>query len=139
MEYTDASLDCLVFTHAAKWEGFCYKITAAARSCGQVEFQQNSRNDQEELDEIALETKIRKINPSMVVLVLCYSQILFLKFLLERTGLFPEIRLNRELSVLSKGQILTLNTTQKEFIEALANIKFGSKNVFEDLIFLNDL
>ena len=53
-------------------------------------------------------------------MVICYSQILELKFLLEGAGLFAEMRMNRDLNILSNGQILTMNDVQKEFIQTLA-------------------
>ena len=53
-------------------------------------------------------------------MVICYSQILELKFLLEGAGLFAEMRMNRDLNILSNGQILTMNDVQKEFIQTMA-------------------
>ena len=69
-----------------------------------------------EIDEDSLVSKIRLINPQITVMVICYSQILELKFLLEGAGLFAEMRMNRDLNILSNGQILTMNDVQKEFI-----------------------
>ena len=73
-----------------------------------------------EIDENALVSKIRSINPQITIMVICYSQILDLKFLLEGRGLFAEMRMNRDLNILSNGQILTMNDVQKEFIQTLA-------------------
>ena len=73
-----------------------------------------------EIDEDALVSEIRLINPQITVMVICYSQILELKFLLEGAGLFAEMRMNRDLNILSNGQILTMNDVQKEFIQTLA-------------------
>ena len=63
-------------------------------------------------------------------MLICYSQILELKFLLEEKGLFAEMRINREMNILSKGQILTMNDIQKEFIQIMAQ----EENVEKDVI-----
>ena len=72
------------------------------------------------IDETGLVSKIQTINPQMIILVICYSEILDLKVLLETTGLFAGMRISRELNILSNGQILTMNAVQKEFIQTLA-------------------
>ena len=72
------------------------------------------------INEAALVSKIRLINPQVVIMMICYSQFLDLKALLERTGLFPELRINQDLNILSNGQILTMNDVQKEFIQTMA-------------------
>ena len=59
------------------------------------------------LDEDRIVSEIRSINPQMTVMVICYSHFLDLKSLLERAGLFPTMRLNRDLNILSK--VKTLN------------------------------
>ena len=69
-----------------------------------------------EIDENGLIEAIRSINPQIVIMVICYSQILELKFLLEESGLFPEIRMNRDLNILSRGQIFRMNNIQTKFI-----------------------
>ena len=56
----------------------------------------------------------------MTVMVICYSNTLDLKFLLEAKGKFSEARINRDLNILSKGKILTMNQTQKGFLQNLA-------------------
>ena len=65
----------------------------------------------------------------MTIMVICYSQILELKFLLEGAGLFAEMRMNRELNILSNGQILTMNDVQKEFIQTMAQENHVEKDV----------
>ena len=69
-----------------------------------------------EIDENGLIQAIRSIRPQITIMVICYSQILDLKFLFEESGLFPEMRINRDLNILSRGQILTMNDAQEEFI-----------------------
>ena len=82
------------------------------------------------LDEDRIVSEIRSINPQMTVMVICYSHFLNLKSLLERAGLFPTMRLNRDLNILSNGQILTMNNVQKEFIETMTH----EDNVEKDVV-----
>ena len=72
------------------------------------------------IDEERLVNDIKEINASMIVMVICYSQILHLRFLLEGAGILAEVRLNREICLQSKGQIFTLSKTQKEFLQTLS-------------------
>ena len=65
----------------------------------------------------------------MTFMAIVYSQILDLKFLLEASGLFSEMRINRELNIRSSGHMLTMNDIQKEFIQTLANVDHVEKNV----------
>ena len=81
------------------------------------------------LDEDRVVSEIRSINPQMTVIVICYSYFLDLKSLLERAGLFPTMRLNRDLNILSNGQILTMNDVQNEFIQTMAQEKHVEKDV----------
>ena len=62
-------------------------------------------------------------------MVICYSHFLDLKSLLERAGLFPTMRMNRDLNILSNGQILTMNDIQKEFIETMTLEEHVEKDV----------
>ena len=81
------------------------------------------------LDENGIVAKIQSIKPQMTFLIICHSQMLDFKFLLERTGIFAEQRLNRDLNILSNGQILTMNAVQKEFIQTLTHEEHVEKNV----------
>ena len=83
-----------------------------------------------EIDEDAFVSEIRTIHPQVIIIMICYSQFLDLKFLLERSGLFPAMRMNRELNIISKGQILTMNNVQKEFIHTMAD----QDNVEKDVV-----
>ena len=74
----------------------------------------------EEIDERRLVDDIKEINPTLAVMVICYSQILHLRFLLEGAGIFSEVRINRDICLLSKGQILTMSETQKKFLQTMA-------------------
>ena len=82
------------------------------------------------VDENALVSAIRLIDPQVTIMVICYSQILELKFLLEETGLFAEMRLNRDLNILSNGQILTMNDILTDFIQTFAH----EDNVGKDVV-----
>ena len=88
-------------------------------------------NDKETyaIDEDRIVSEIRSINPQMTVMVICYSNFLDLKSLLERAGLFTTMRLNRDLNILSNGQILTMNNVQKEFIETMTHQDHVEKDV----------
>ena len=65
----------------------------------------------------------------MTFLIICHSQMLDFKFLLERTGIFAEQRLNRDLNILSNGQILTMNNVQKEFLQTVTHPDHVEKDV----------
>ena len=65
----------------------------------------------------------------MTFLIICHSQMLDFKFLLERTGIFAEQRINRDLNILSNGQILTMNNVQKEFLQTLTHQDHVEKDV----------
>ena len=67
----------------------------------------------------------------MTVMVICYSNTLDLKFLLEAKGKFSEARINRDLNILSKGKILTLNETQKKFIQTVAQPENIDKKIVQ--------
>ena len=77
------------------------------------------KEESKEIDEDALVSEIRSVDPQIVIMMICYSNFLDLKSLLERAGLFPTMRMNRDLNILSNGQILTMNDVQKDFIHTL--------------------
>ena len=77
----------------------------------------NLDEETKEIDEGALVSEIQLINPQIIIMMICYSHFLELKSLLERVGLFPTLRINQDLNILSNGQILTMNDVQKEFIQ----------------------
>ena len=82
-----------------------------------------------EIKEDALVSAIRSVNPRIIIMMICYSQILDLKYLLERAGLFPALRMNQDLNILSNGQILTMNDVQKEFIQTMTHEDHVEKDV----------
>ena len=71
------------------------------------------------IDEERLVMDAKAINPQVVVLLICYSEILDLRFLLEAEGIFSIARFNRDICIQSKGQILTMTETQKVFLEIM--------------------
>ena len=81
------------------------------------------------LDEDRIVSEIHSIKPQMTFLIICYSNFLDFKSLLERAGLFPTMRMNRDLNILSNGQILTMNDIQKEFIETMTLEEHVEKDV----------
>lgn len=82
-----------------------------------------------QINEKSLVSEIQKINPQIIIMMICYSNFLDLKSLLERVGLFPALRMNQDLNILSNGQILTMNDVQKEFIQTMALEKHVEKDV----------
>ena len=81
------------------------------------------------INEDALVLEIGLINPRVIIMMICYSHFLDLKSLLERVGLFPALRINQDLNILSNGQILTMNDVQKEFIQTMAHEDHVEKDV----------
>ena len=73
-----------------------------------------------EVNETELIEEIIRINPQMMFLVICYSQILDLRLILEGSGILSEIKLNRDMKIQSRGKILTMSKTQKEFLQEMA-------------------
>ena len=82
-----------------------------------------------EINEHALVSEIQSVNPQVIIMMICYSHFLDLKSLLERVGLFPALRINQDLNILSNGQILTMNDVQKEFIQTLTHEDHVEKDV----------
>merc|ERR1711860_186761 len=82
-----------------------------------------------EINEHALVSEIQSVNPQVIIIMICYSHFLDLKSLLERVGLFPALRINQDLNILSNGQILTMNDVQKEFIQNMTLEEHVEKNV----------
>ena len=86
--------------------------------------------DKKQIDEEKFIKDIETINATMVAMVICYSQLLEIKFLLESKGIFSEARINRDLCLQSKGQILTMSGTQKKFLQTMAQPENIEKNVW---------
>ena len=81
------------------------------------------------IDEEDLVRSIKKINPHVVVLAICFSKTLQLKFLLEKSGIFSQLRLQRDLNLISKGKILTLDPIQSDLLIKLAETENNQTTV----------
>ena len=83
----------------------------------------------QEIDEDGIVKEIRLIDPQMTFMVICYSEINDLKFLLEESGLFSAMKMSRDINILSNGHFLTMNDAQKEFIQTMAHEDHIEKDV----------
>ena len=72
------------------------------------------------VDEKRLVNEIKTISPAIIVIVICYSSTLNIKFLLESCGIFSEVRMNRDMCIQSLGKILTMSAAQKMFLQTIA-------------------
>ena len=79
------------------------------------------KNAGKEIDENGLISKIQSIKPEIAFMMICYSEINDIKFLLEGAGIFAKMRRNHDLNILSNGKILTMNDVQKKFIQDIAH------------------
>ena len=73
-----------------------------------------------QIKEDELIQEITRIDPQIIIMVICFSRILQCKFLLEENGLLSCKKLNRELNLSTGGKIITLNESQKKFIQTVA-------------------
>ena len=73
-----------------------------------------------QIKEDELIQEITRIDPQIIIMVICFSRILECKFLLEENGLLSCKKLNRELNLSTGGKIITLNESQKKFIQTVA-------------------
>ena len=83
------------------------------------------------VNETQLIDDIRSIHADMIVIVVCYSQILDLKFLLEESGILSETRVVRDLCIQSRGKILTMSQKQKEFLQTVAKPENITKRLIQ--------
>ena len=86
--------------------------------------------DKKEIDEDKFIKDIETIDATMIAMVICYSQLLDLRFLLESKGIFSETRMNRDICLQSRGQILTMSETQKKLLQTVAQPENIEKNVW---------
>merc|ERR1712029_439255 len=59
LEYTDSAFDIIGFSHEEKWN--CYKLTAAVMTCGEVKFEQKGRDDQAEVKDMSIPSKVAEL------------------------------------------------------------------------------
>ena len=81
------------------------------------------------INEEALTMKIREINPHIVVLAICFSKTLHLKFVLESKAIFSQMRMQRDLNLISKGKVLTLDQTQSDLLIEISKDENNLKTV----------
>ena len=73
-------------------------------------------NEAKELDQKGLKVSILAINPSIIVVSICFSETLDLRFALEVEGIFPELRLKQDLTMVTHGKQIELDETQRELL-----------------------
>ena len=78
-------------------------------------------NQDNELNNKVLKARILKINPSLIVISICFSEILDLRFVLEMEAIFPNARLERDLTMVTKGQQIHLDPAQRELLFTLSD------------------
>ena len=66
--------------------------------------------------------KLREIDPFIIVISICHSVNLDLRFALEVEGLFAHMRIQRDLNLTTNGKQITLDPTQKELLEQLTQL-----------------
>jgi len=59
LEFTDSAFDIIGFSNEEKWD--CYKLTAAVMTCGEVKFKQKGRDDQAEIDDMTVPSKVAEL------------------------------------------------------------------------------
>ena len=75
----------------------------------------------DKVDNKVLKARILKINPSLIVISICFSEILDLRFVLEMEAIFPKLRLNRDLTMVTKGKQIHLEPTQSKLLFTLTD------------------
>merc|ERR1712168_135600 len=59
LEYTDSAFDIIGFSNDEKWN--CYKLTAAVMTCGEIKFKQKGRDDQAEVKDMSIPSKVAEL------------------------------------------------------------------------------
>ena len=80
-------------------------------------------NDKDELDNKALKTKILYIRPSIVLISICFSEQLDLRFVLEMEGIFPSLKLQGALRLATNGKQIELDPLQDKLLYTMADKK----------------
>ena len=76
------------------------------------------KDDKLKLEDI--KEKLNEIDPSILVISICHSENLDLRFALEVEGIFARIRITRDLNLTTNGKQITLDPTQRDLLEKLA-------------------
>ena len=78
-------------------------------------------NETLEIEEVAFVEEVKRNYPTIIIIVICYSKTLDVKYLLETSSVLSGLRFKRELRIQSRGKILTMTDVQKEFLQTMAN------------------
>ena len=78
-------------------------------------------DEKDELNTEKLKIRVKIINPSLVLISICFSETLDLRFALELDGIFPEMRLKRDLQLVTKGKQIMLDPTQIDLLYTMAD------------------
>ena len=80
-------------------------------------------DDKNKLNITALRIKILEISPSIVLISICFSESLDLRFALEREGIFPHLRLKGDLRLTTNGKKIQLDEVQVKLLDTMADEK----------------
>ena len=64
--------------------------------------------------------ELRAKDPSLVLICICFSETLDIRFAFEILGMFPKMRLERGLQLATKGRQIKLDATQVDLLETMA-------------------
>ena len=81
------------------------------------------------LVEDSLVAYVRDLKPNLIVLSICYSQVSKIKKILEKTAVFAERRLERNIIAATNGKAIDLDKKQVELIYEVAKPENINKNV----------
>ena len=77
-------------------------------------------NEKKELNIKGLKVRILEIDPSLIIISICFSETLDLRFALEVEGIFPNLRLQQDLTMLTEGKQIDLDSTQRNLLYTVA-------------------
>ena len=77
-------------------------------------------NKARKLDQKGLRARILAIYPSIIVISICFSETLDLRFALEVEGIFPELRMKQDLCMVTNGKQIELDETQRELLYTIS-------------------
>ena len=80
-------------------------------------------HDKTQLNKEALKAKIILISPSILLISVCYSEKLDLRFVLEMEGIFPGLKLQGDLRLATNGKLIELDPVQIELLYTVADEK----------------
>ena len=92
-------------------------------------------NDTKQLNHELIVARVNEVNPGLVLISICFSEKLDLRFALEVQGIFPEMRLTRSLSLATNGKQIELDSTQTKLLYTLAKPENIKKTIVLHKIF----